>query len=66
MGRTFTIIMITNNNPLDVMAMVVCGGLRDPFPFTSDSALNLACSTIPNVDSTNCQRAIFMVSNFDF
>ena len=52
-GGTSAIIMITSNDSLDVMAMVVRNGLRDSSPFTSGLVLNLACFAVLNVDGTD-------------
>lgn len=44
-GRTFTIVFITNDNPLNTTGLVVTGNIRNTTEFTSEDVLDLVSLT---------------------
>jgi hypothetical protein len=50
---TFTVVVITDDDPLDTPIVVVRNGLRDPSPFTGDLVLGLVRLAVLDVDGTN-------------
>ena len=54
---TFTIVVITNDDPLDAVVAVVGSSLRDTIVFTSDQVLDLIGLTVLSVDGTD--QAVF-------
>lgn len=52
-GRTFTIVMVTDDDPLNSLLAVVGGSLRHTTPFACDLVLDLVCLAVLAVDGTN-------------
>ena len=52
-GRTFTVVMVTNDNPFDSLLPVVGGSLGDTAPFACDLVLDLVGLPVLDVDGTN-------------
>lgn len=52
-GRTLSVVMVTDNDPLDSLGLVVCGSLGDGVVLAGELVLNLVGFAILRVDSTN-------------
>jgi hypothetical protein len=52
-GRAFTVVMVTDDNPLNSLLPVGGGSLRHTTPFACDLVLDLVCLAVLTVDSTN-------------
>ena len=52
-GRTFAVVVVTDDNPLDTLVAVIPCGLRNSSPFTGDLVLDLVRLAVLNVDGTN-------------
>ena len=50
---TFTVVVVTNNDPLDAAVTVVSSSSRDASVFAGNLVLDLVSFTVFNVDRTN-------------
>ena len=50
---TFTVVVVTNDDPLDTLVTIIRSSLRDSSPFSGDLVLNLVRLAVLNVDGTN-------------
>ena len=56
-GGTFAVVVVTDNNPLDVMVAIVGSNFRDGAPFTSDLVLDFVSLPVLGIDGTD--QAVF-------
>ena len=52
-GGTFTVVVVTNDDPLDTLVTIGRSSLRDSSPFASDLVLDLVRLAILNVYGTD-------------
>lgn len=52
-GRTLSVVPVTDNNPRDVLGLVISGSGRDSIPLAGGVVLNLVGLAVGRVDGTD-------------